>query len=389
MKLAWRAVAPDGRIVTGWHEKVTNEELARHLNGRGLTLLHARLRRMPRHRLSRRERLFFFFELEQLLRAGVPLLDALGDLCEAPRLQAMTAALMLAIEAGATFSQALSEQGFDAVTVNLIRAGEASGRLPEVLEKIVQSLHWQDELAAGIKQALTYPLFALAVIVGAVIFLLVQVVPQLVLFLQALSAPLPLPTRILIAASNLVLNFGLWFLALLIPLLALFIYLIRTRSGWALHFDRLLLRLPLVGDVLLAQLSARFAHALALLYEAGIPLLDALALCEGFAGNRALTQAIAQAASAVRSGSGLADAFAQTRLFPALVIRMLGIGERTGALDTALAHAAHYHERDVKERVAQMQALIEPCLTLVLGGLLALLMLAVLGPVFSAMGTVR
>lgn len=391
MYLAWRASDAQGQIQQGRSEATDSQALAAKLHRQGLTLLEAQTAPKPQAP-SRRELIHTSFHLAQLTRAGVPLLDALHDLrasASSTTQGASITAQIHALENGQSFSAALAQQGYQAVIVSLVHAGEASGQLPEMLEQVCEELKWQDELAAQLRQAFSYPLFAASVVAGVLMFLLAYLIPQLAGFLTALGGGLPLSTRILIATSGLLLKLGLPLLLLLLGAGLIMLWQRQYRPALALWLDRQILRLPILGALISELLIARIAGTLARLYAAGIPLLEGLALCRGVTRNQALNLALQEAATAIRNGQGITASFAQTRLFSPLVLRMLRIGEQTGALDRALANVAYFHERDARERINRIQSLIEPVLTVVLGLLLALIMLSVLGPVFNAMGQVR
>jgi type IV pilus assembly protein PilC len=396
----YKAADARGRVLSGEARASSEQELEKRLARVGMELLVAREPRdlLPgifrRHRLSTRERINLFVQLESLLRAGVPLLDALSDLRDSAPNHAtrqMTADLIDGIETGSTLSEVLATLPAlaDARIVGLVRAGEISGRLPEVLADIIASLHWQDELRAKTTKALRYPLFVAAVICAVIVFLMIYLVPQLSNFLLGMGREMPLQTRALIATSGFVVR--AWPVLLCAPLLAWAIASIALKHSPAVRLwrDDLLLRIPLLGELLRKVALARFANTFALMFGSGIPVLDGLAHSESATGNLAIGDGIARARTLVAQGSPVSEAFAALQVFPSFVVRMVKVGEMTGRLDESLRNVGKFFSRDVDEQLERLQSLIEPVMTLVMGAILAWVMIAVLGPVYDTISAVQ
>lgn len=397
---AYKAINTSGQRVRGRLAAANLLDLEQRLTRMGLDFITgspATPGRWPwagGHKVSRRQLIHFCFHLEQLLSAGVPLLEALVDLrdsSERAGLREIIADLIEAIEGGRNFSQALAAhpQVFTGVFSGLVRAGESAGRLPAVLMSLAESLKWQDELAAYARRLLIYPLMVAGVILAALVVSLTQVVPELARLLRSGGQALPLNTKILIALSDFVTQHGV---ALMMGLALLVIGLyVGLRFSPALRYrvDVWKLSLPVVGPILKKIIISRFAGLMAMMYASGIAILEAVKNCEDAAGNTVIRRGLRQAAEAIGQGQNLTTAFQQTGLFPPLVIRMLKLGETTGGLDRALANVGYFYTRDVKESVERAQALMEPLLTLVLGGLLAWVMLSVLGPIYDVMTRLR
>ena len=394
MQFSYRAARADGRIVRGVMVAANDLDLDQRLTRLGLVTLDARPQRaglldwLRRKTLPRQERIHFCFYLDQTLRAGVPLLEGLADLrdsASSPLFREILAMLVLDIEGGKRLSEALAEHPsvFDSVFVNLVAAGETTGALPDVLARLADQLKWQDELIAQTRKILLYPAFVGTMLLAVIIFLMTYLVPQLVDFIRDIQKELPLQTRILLAVSDVFVHFG-WLMPLVpLTLVATYQTLRRRSAAAALLFDSWKLRLKPVGPVYQKVILARFAATFALMYSAGVPVLAALQVCEQGAGNLRVAQALADSRRRITEGQGITDSMAASELFPPLVLRMLKIGEQTGALDTALANVGYFYDRDVKESIDRLQALIEPMLTVALGLLLALVMSAVLGPIYD------
>lgn len=394
---AYKAIDADGRTRSGLSQADHPADLEIRLKRLGLDLIHGK----PAHsgilggpRLSRRQLIDFCFHLEHLSGAGVPLLEALAELrdhADEPRPRAVAAALIASIEGGNTLSRAMAEQPacFDPVFVNSIGAGETSGRLQEVLRSLEQSIKWQDELAAQTRRLLAYPLFTGAIVLAVTLFATLYLVPRLAGFLTHLGQQLPIHTQALLWLSNRVSRYWPWLLGLPGLLLGGMLILLRTSESARQRFDAVKLRLPLIGDILHKIVLLRFARSFAMMYASGISVLDALRTGEGIVGNRAIGQSLADAGNRIAQGWGIAAAFQHTGLFPPLVIRMLRAGETTGALDIALTNVGYFYQRDIRESIGRLQAMLEPALTLFIGLVLGWVMLAVLGPLYDSVARLK
>jgi type IV pilus assembly protein PilC len=396
----YRAADARGHVLHGEIRAGSERELESRLARVGLELLAASEPRelLPdlfrRKGLATRELINLFLQLESLLRAGVPLLDALADLRDSAPGHAMrqvAADLIDRIETGSTLSEAMAAQSAlsDPLLVGLLRTGELTGRLPDVLADLVANLKWQDALATKTRKALRYPLFVSVVIFAVIGFLMVYLVPQLSQFLAGMGRAMPLQTRALIATSQFVV--AAWPVLLFSPLAAwgaARLALARS-AGLRLWRDGLLLRLPLFGDALRKIALARFANTFALMFGSGIPVLDALEHCEAAAGNLAVADGLGRARTMVAQGSTVSDAFAALQIFPSFVVRMVKVGEMTGQLDVSLRNVSQFFARDIDEQLDRLQSMIEPALTLVMGALLGWVMIAVLGPVYDTISLVK
>ncbi len=393
----YKAMDGAGRIVTGRLRAPTVADLEARLRRMGLdviTTAPCTHRIGALRQVARRDLINLYFPLEQLLAAGVPLVDALGDLhagLARGGLKDVLGAAIDSIEGGRTLSQAMAEHPsvFDDVAVNLVHTGEIAGRLPEVLAHLAESLRWQDELAAESKRIAAYPLFSAALLAGLILFVMTYLVPKITVFVAGAGRQLPWHTEALIAFSGFV--SGHWPLLLGTPVLAAIGLLAAARRSARarLAIDGAKLRLPLLGGVLRKIVLARFANVVAMMYGAGVPVLEALRSAERVAGNAAVAAALRRGHDLIADGASVADAFARTRTFPPLVLRMLRVGESSGGLDRALANVSYFYRRDVRESVARVQTLAEPVMTAIIGIVMGWVMLSVLGPVYDVIGGLK
>jgi type IV pilus assembly protein PilC len=394
----YKAVAADGRKVQGRIDALNLIDLEMRLKRMELDLINGELisnrRRFGAGGVPRRELIHFCFHLELLVRAGVPILEGLSDLRDSlahPRFREVVASLVEAIDGGQKLSQAMEGQSkvFDQVFVSLIRAGETTGRLPEVLQSLTESLKWEDELASQTKKLTLYPAFVGTIVLGATFFLMIYMVPQLKQFVKNMGQALPLQTQLLFFVSDLLVAY--WYVALLLPLLlfAALNWLLQRNPLARVRFDAAKLQLPFAGEILRKIILSRFANTFALLYSSGIPILESIRTTQDVVGNLIVRQGLERIEQLIIEGQNVTAAFHRVGFFPPLVIRMLRVGESTGALDTALINVSYFYNRDVKESVERVQQLIEPLLTVVLGCLLGWIMLSVLGPIYDVISKIK
>jgi len=396
---SYKAIDASGKNVLGRVEAVNLFDLEQRLARMGLDLITGapsaqRSRLMGGRRIPRQDLINFCFHLEQLANAGVPVIEGLVDLRESvdnPRFREVVSGLVESIEGGRSLSQALGEfpEVFSKVFVSLVRAGEQTGKLAEVLKSLSESLKWEDELAAQTKKLLMYPAFVGSIVVLVTFFLMIYLVPQMAGFIRNMGQNVPLQTRILLQVSAFFVDY--WWAILAAPFLAWAGIAFAVRSNPALQYaiDRYKISFPLIGPILRKIMLSRFASSFAMMYSSGITVLDAIRSCEEIMGNKPLEFALRAAGQQIAEGKNLTAAFQDLTLFPPLVIRMLRIGENTGALDTALLNVSYFYNREVRESIAKLQALIEPVLTILLGALLGWVMISVLGPVYDSISKMK
>lgn len=393
---AYRAVDASGRVLSGQLAAASEAELDSRLLQIGLQLVNCRPLSQRQQRatgkgINRRELINFCFHLEQAHRAGLPILEALQDLRDSTDhvdFRNVLAAISLAVEGGKSLSEALADfpGTFDRVFVALVRAGERSGELSEVLARMTETLKWQDELVSQTKKLMLYPAFVGTVVAGVVFFLMLYVVPQMSEFLKTMGQDMPLHTRALIATSEFVVTW--WYLLLTLPVAFFLVaaWLVRHDPGSRRAFDRMKLRAWVLGPILEKIVMSRFATFFQIMYASGITIVDALKTSRELAGNVIIAEGIDRVSAFVDEGNSLSQAVGRAELFPPLVVRMVRIGEDIGKLDEALQNVSYFYNREVQEAVDRLQTLIEPAMTVILGLILGWVMLAVLGPIYDTIG---
>lgn len=395
---AYKAVNEQGKTIHGLQDAANLIDLELHLKRSKLELVRARADQgyslFGTRKIPRGELLNFFLNMGQLTQAGVPLLECLADLRDSmddSKFREIIASMVEEIESGKSLSQAMAQhpQAFDKITISLTRAGEESGRLLQVFQHLTDSLKWQDEMAAQAKNIMIYPAFVGTVVLAVTFFLMIYLVPQLVGFIRSMGQEIPFQTRVLIATSNFFVAW--WYLILLTPLVLLGVIKAALLYSPQLQYrmDTLKLKLWPFGPIMRKLILARFANTFAMMYASGISVLNCINSSRDIVNNRVIATSLEQVAQEIESGKNLTQSFQQTRMFPPLVIRMLKVGEATGALDKALLNVSYFYDRDVRDSIKRVQVLVEPVMTLVLGTLLGWVMLAVLSPIYDLISKVK
>ena len=395
----YKAMNEKGRIQNGRIEAVNTADLEGRLGKMGLDLVNYRdITRQTRSRagygVKRRDLIIFCFHMEQTARSGVPMLESLQDLRDSvdnPRFREVISSMMESIEGGKTLSQAMQDfpTVFSTVFTNLIKAGEQSGEMSEVFRNLSDNLKWQDEQASYVKKLLMYPAFVAVVVITVVFFLMTYLVPELLRFIQTMGQELPLHTKVLIAVSGVFTDY--WYLILGLPIIAAIVISVgvKTSPGMRYQYDRAKLKLPVIGPIYEKIIMTRLVNFFAMMYAAGISIIDCLRTSETIAGNKVIEETMRSIGQSIADGHSLSESFSMTNTFPPLVLRMIRVGENTGALENALQNVSYFYTRDVRESIEKLQSMIEPGMTIVLGAIIAWVMFSVLGPIYDLITKVK
>ncbi len=332
-------------------------------------------------------------QLSGLVSAGLPLeraLSALADEAETPRQRDLVSALRTEVNAGAPFAKALSQhpREFSAIYTAVIGAGEQSGHLGLVLERLADDLQEQQNLRSKLLAAGLYPAIVCVVALAIVLFLLAYVVPQVAQVFGSNQQQLPVLTSIMLGLSRFVKDFWLWGV-LLIATLSVGGHLALKQADVRLRFDAAWLQLPLIGRLARGYNAARFASTLAMLATAGVPILKALQAAADTLSNTALKRDAQDALVLVREGAPLASALSQHPRFPRLMVMFSRLGEQTGTLPTMLQRAATQLSEEVQRRALQLATILEPLLIVAMGAMVMLIVLAVMLPIIQLNQWVR
>ncbi len=394
----YKSINQRGKIVHGRMHASNTLELEQRIAHLSQDLINCtevkqRSFRLGRAKLTRRDLINLVFQLEQLTKSGVPLLEGLKDLRDsatAGYYRDVLASLVESIEGGKTFSESLTEfdNDFDTVFVSLIAVGEESGELSRILKDMGETIRWADELISATVKILTYPAIVGAVVLAVTAFLMIYLVPQILPFVAEMGGEIPFHTVALIAVSDFFVNY--WWIVFGTPIAAAIISKqLAKRSVKARYaLDYLALHMPLIGAITFKIKIARLANYMALLYSSGITVLRSLEICKTLMDNLVLERALEEVRLNISEGTAISESFLQAQLFPPLVVRMVKIGENTGNLDEALLNVSYFYNREVQEAIDKIEPAISPILTVIMGSLLAWIMLSVLGPVWDAVGSI-
>lgn len=326
-------------------------------------------------------------QLATLFGAGIPLVEAiraLGEQLDDKKLKAVFANVGDEVNQGATLAKAMSEypKVFPNLYVNMIASGEVSGTLEIVFDRLADLLESQAQLRAKIISAAIYPAIMLGMCVLVIVVLLTFVVPQIVEVFEGQGQELPVPTKIVIAVSDILRNFWFVFLGLVLGLPALIRKYLSTNNGRR-QFDSLKLKLPLFGNLFLKVATARVCRTMGTMLQSGVALLTTLGVAESVAGNVLLQESIRDSAEGVKEGKSLADELKKSAKFPGMVTHLVRVGEKTGRLEEMLLRAAKSYETEVDTVVSGLTKIVEPILTVVFAVIVGGIVFAVMLPLLE------
>jgi type IV pilus assembly protein PilC len=370
-----------------------NEEvLYQILRGQGLFLLssrehHGRSLSHERLRISPKQLLVFTIHIATFQESGIPLVQALRALAQESaslKFHTMIEGLINRISGGTTFSEALAQYPkiFDQHYVQMVATGEASGQLDARLIELVTYLEWRQEIRSQVKQSSTYPLVITGLLFLVITLLMTFTLPKFITLLEGFNVPLPLPTRIVIALSDIFSNY--WFLLPVLPAVPYLFYWImkRTQQG-RLTLDRWKLKLPLFGSLQKKIALSRFAHHFSSLHVAGIDTPEALRIVEELVGNLAISTVIQWIRHEVSTGKSLSQLLSRSGEFPSFVVQMFAAGEESGNMEGTLKKVSQYYDREIPIAIKRAFTLIEPLILVLMGGLVLFIALSVLLPIYE------
>ena len=390
----YKAIDPAGKVVEGHVEAANEADLETRISNMSLDLIRSKIEKehqgFRRRRIDTKELISFTYHLEQLLKAGVPLIEALHDLRDSINhglMKDVVSSLIENIGAGKTFSEALAEHPkvFGSVYINMVHVGESSGQLVRVLNDLTEMLRWQFELTAKARKIMVYPIIVLSITTVVILFLMTYLVPKLIPFIQLAGQEIPWYTSALIITSEYLLSY--WHILLILPpvIYALFKVFLKYSPALRYAIDRLKLKLPLFGSIAYKLKLARFCNYFALMYSSGITVLEAIVLGKQVINNSVLTVALEKVHEQISEGEAISASFARVGFFPALVVRMIRVGENTGAMGEALLNVSYFYDNEVKNAIDTVEPAIMPAVIVVLGSVIAWIVIAVIWPIYDAL----
>lgn len=401
---SYTAKRSDGRNVRGDLEAISELEVIETLHRRNLTVLDIREKKRPPEKgLERRfsmrapvfgtgvkqdEVLLFASQMSAMVESGLPLLRCLtsfGNEVENPQFKSVIDSVSIDVEEGSTFFDALSKHPrvFNKLFVNMVKAGEVSGKLDQTLAQLASYLERSASLRRRVKAAITYPLFLIGFTVFAIVILVVKVVPVFQKIYGGAGINLPVPTRILIASSVAMQRFYPLLLLIAAGIGLLIYYELQTERG-RFFWDKNKLRIPILGPLMRKYALTKFTRTLGVLINSGIPILAALDLVAETSDNKMLEVAISESSMSIEQGSGFAEALGERRtIFPEMVIQMSATGEESGTLDNMLSKVANFYEQQIEAAITTLTNLIEPILVILIGTVVGGILLSIFLPIFK------
>lgn len=391
----YKALTGAGTVEQGWITAPDEAEVEERVRASGSFLIEARAKEKPKASTMRtdgpvpRKQLLAFMEyLASSVQVGMPLLTTLSDVetrLESRRLRKIIGEVRESIsEEGRSLSEALAQhpRAFPELYVTTIQAGEASGRLDFVLTQLVAYLDWQETISGQVRQATMYPMIVLGAIGVLILILIGYVFPKIIPVLQSRTSELPLPTKIVMAASSFLRAEGIIVLAAVIGMFITY-RIMRRRPTLGKFIDGIQLRMPIVGDFVRNVNMARMVTYLGLFYRSGVEIILALTLVERMIANRVVAAAVNRVRLEIEGGDTMAAAFGRNPLFPPIIVRSVALGETTGQLDESLGRAQVFYEREVPSAVRRMITALQPALIMVMGSVVLLVALAMILPILS------
>ncbi len=347
-----------------------------------------------RKKVTNKDIITMTFQLEQLLRSGVPLLDILHDLRESfdpGYFKDVLTGLHDTMLNGATFSQGLSRYPdvFDEVYTSLVAIGEKTGQLEGVLHDLGMNLRWQDELESKAKKIMIYPTIVFSVVMLVITFLMIFLVPQLVSFIAGMGQELTFVTLSLIAVSNYFVDYWHVTFISIFLLIMLFKHAVKTYPSFRFKVHSAILGVHLIGPILFKLKIARMTSTMAIMYAAGVSLQEIINLAGKVVGNDFLCAKLNEVERKIIDGSSIADSFASVNVFPPLILKLIKVGETTGRMDEAMRNVSYFYDREAKEMIEKVEPAIEPLITLILAVLVGWVMMATLGPVYDVISKIK
>ncbi len=389
---SYRALDVSGNVSTGTIAVQNPLEIEATLAASGLSVLSWRrayaagLR--SQGKWSRRDLIDFIFHLEQLVCAGIPLLEALEEFKNASDKRAVvvvTGRLIADIDTGKKLSEACAgyPDAFSPLVVGLLGVGEQSGTLDTVLHDLSELLKWQDETVSRVKRVMIYPAFVAMVLLVVIMFVMTWLVPGLISFVKSAGAELPWHTKALLSTSDFVSDYWRVIGAIGVGVYIAAAVLLKRSEALRLRFDAMVLRLPLIGPVLFKIKLARFSRCVAMMYGAGISVIDTLKLSEGVVDNRLLGNTLRRVRERIGEGEPLSDSFGKSSVLPPMVARMVRVGESTGAIDNAFNQLGYFYDRESRDSIEKLEQGIGPAMIVTVGIIMMWVVISVIGPIYD------
>jgi len=389
----------NGQIMKGQLDVPSKDDVVKHLKQQKMMMVNIREQpkqisfSLKRKGVATRDIVIFTRQFATMINAGLPLvqsLDILAKQTENPALSEVTRQVVYDVESGHTLADAFSKhpKAFTDLYVNMVAAGEAGGILDTILLRLATFLEKNDALVRKVKGAMVYPGVIFTVAAVAVAVLLIFVIPTFQAMFASVNLELPLPTRIVIGASQLLINYW-WVILLVIGLSVFGIRKYYATDDGKKRIDQMLLNAPVLGDLLRKSAVSRFTRTLGTLISSGVSILDGLEITAKTAGNRVIHDAVMASRNSIAGGETIAAPLEKSKVFPPMVISMIAVGEQTGGLDEMLSKIADFYDDEVDVAVGALLSLMEPIMIVVLGVIVGGMVVAMYLPIFDMVNAVQ
>jgi type IV pilus assembly protein PilC len=397
----WKGKTLAGQVQTGEITVGTQEEVLAHLRKKRIIVTYVRekskgvslsLKLRGSTGIKIKDLAIFTRQFATMINAGLPLvqcLDILSQQTENAAFKAVIANVMNDVESGSTLAEGLRRHPrvFDKLFTNMVQAGEAGGVLDDILLRLATYIEKAEALRRKVKSAMTYPLVVAIVAISATVFMLVFIIPTFAKIFTEFGGELPLPTKIVMTLSDFLRAAWYILIGVIIGLVVLYRRYVATEKGRR-NVDRMMLRIPVLGDVLRKGSIARFTRTLGTLISSGVPILDGLEITAQTSGNKIIEEAIMATRGSIREGETIAAPLKESNVFPPMVVQMIGIGEETGALDEMLNKIAAFYDDEVNTAVDTLTSVIEPIMIVVMGLIVGGMVVAMYMPMFKLVSVV-
>ncbi|HZS38229.1 MAG TPA: type II secretion system F family protein [Polyangia bacterium] len=398
---AWEGRTRAGEVRKGVMEADAEPEVANRLRAQGITMSKAKKKardieiKLPfGGKVKEKDIVVFTRQFATMIDAGLPIVQCLDILAsQAPNknFSRILFEVKAQVESGSSLAEALRKQpkAFNELYVNLVQAGEVGGIMDTILQRLATYIEKAMKLKSQVKGAMIYPIAILCVAIGVVTLLLWKVIPVFEnMFKDFGGGALPKPTQVVISISNAFVDHAFLIMGTLAAIVIGFPMALRTKRGRAI-FDKVILKTPLIGPVLRKVAVARFTRTMGTLLASGVAILDAMEICAKTAGNVVIHDAIMYTRAKISEGKNMAEPLMETKVFPPMVVQMIGVGEQTGAMDAMLQKIADFYEDEVDVAVSAMTKLMEPLMMVFLGGIVGGLIIAMYLPIFEMAGNIK
>jgi len=396
---AYKARDKDGQLHEGEYEAPSLESVAERLQSQKLIPIsikviaeHKRVKfdwkkYLPREKIPLSDMIIFCRQMHALSRSGIPIMRAVLGLAETShniKLTSILNAVGRDLSRGNTLSQSLNnyEKDFSPLFISMITVGESTGNLDDAFKQLVGHLEMERNTRQKVKAALRYPIMVISAIVVALVVVNLLVIPSFASVFSRLGSELPFATQILLGMSNFFVNFWWLIFILLITLIGSFVYYIHTIKG-SKDWDRWKLRIPIIGPLLKQIALSRFTRTFAMLFKAGVPILQALDMSAESVGNQFIGRHIHGMRQGIERGDSLSRTAIATEMFPPLIIQMISVGEESGAVDSLLMDVSEFYDEETDYRVQSISSAIEPILLVFMGGMVLVLALGIFLPMWD------